>query len=38
MSADRARVEFQSRELRGGEEVPVLEREPLTTFVHIESI
>ena len=25
------------RRLRGGEEVPVLEREPLTTLVHIES-
>jgi GAF domain-containing protein len=25
------------RKLRDGEEVPVLEREPLTTFVHIES-
>jgi hypothetical protein len=26
------------RKLRGGEEVPVLEHEPMTTFVHIESV
>jgi GAF domain-containing protein len=26
------------RKLRGGEEVPVLEHQPLTTFAHIESV
>jgi hypothetical protein len=26
------------RKLRGGEDVPVLEHQPLTTFVHIESV